>query len=468
MRFFKLGKPGSKKVVATVVVAIFFIFFWIHGPLSNVIEINLAQSENIELVKPVILGDEEASFSDYNEVEDMETSGYGFSMVLDESDSTTGFSVMDDENIVVVSTEYGDSLLNNARKYFGGDADFKLEKTENYYYALIKSTDYQYYYFQSKGIADEIKGYSGPINIGVFIREDGYLYKMVHVNSIETKSYLEKIARTNYYDQYDHLAMDRIHELDGVSGATISSKAMAATTSELTAHLYPFPLSDLVDRAGLDAFETRASLNWMWIPHIIILFVLFLYAFQKKLRKSKRYVMLASVASVLFIGFYLNDSFTYITFLHPFIGTSLSSFMGIYALFVLLGAIWGKNTYCKYICPYGNIQKLQLNIWKGLTYKFPVSNKWIKRIRFGILIFLIAGILAGFRNLSHLEPYPYVFGFEFRSVWYFSFAIAALVLNWVYPMIWCRLLCPTGSVLDTFTELVDRKPVKVRVVTIQK
>ncbi len=235
---------------------------------------------------------------------------------------------------------------------------------------------------------------------------------------------------------------------------------MALTTTDLVDKIYPNPLGDLVERTGIRKFETKAELNWMWIPHISIIFILFLYAFQKKLRKSKRFVLLTSLASLLFIGFYLNESFTYVTFIHPFIGTSLSSFMGIYALFVLLGAIWGKNTYCKYICPYGNIQRLQLKIWKGATRKFFISNNWVKRIRFFITLMLITGILAGMRNLSHLEPFPYVFGFEIQSLWFFLFAIAGLLVNWVYPMIWCRLLCPTGSVLDTLSIVSSSKKLR--------
>lgn len=451
-----------RKTVATIVVTVFFVFFWINGPLSNVIEIIVAENENIEIVKPILIEDEKESRSNFHTVDDMETEGDGFSMILDEVDTVKQVTLIQEETSTVNSSEYGDELYQNAVHFFDQKAKFTLQQTEDFYYTAIEAKDGNYFYFQSKGIADEIKGYSGPINVGVYIREDGYIHSMVHVSSIETESYLRKIANTHYYNQYEHISLDKTHEVDAISGATISSKAMAMTTTKLVNEIYPFPLSDLVDRSGISNFETQASLNWSWIPHITIIFILFLYAFQKKLRKSKRYVLLTSIASVAFIGFYLNDSFTYITFLHPFIGTSISSFMGIYALFVLLGAIWGKNTYCKYICPYGNVQRLQLKLWKGTGSKFPLSNKWIKRIRFFILIVLIAGILAGFRSLSHLEPYPYVFGVEIQSLWYFIFAIAALLVNWIYPMIWCRLLCPTGSVLDTLSFLSEKQKTKAR------
>ena len=271
------------------------------------------------------------------------------------------------------------------------------------------------------------------------------------------RSYLEKIARTNYYSQYNNQNLTKTHQIDAVSGATITTKAIAITVTDLIQYVSVSPMEDLTDRIGISNYLTTASLTLKWIFEIGIVFILFLYAYQKKLRKSKRFVMLTSLASLLYIGFFLNESFTYVTFIHPFIGTSLSSFMGLYALFVLLGAIWGKNTYCKYICPYGNIQRLQLKLTKGFNKKFFLKNKYIKQVRFTIFFFLTVGILAGIRSLSHLEPFPYIFGFEIQTVWYFAFAVFGLLMNWVYPMIWCRLLCPTGSILDTITLLSTNK-----------
>ena len=60
----------------------------------------------------------------------------------------------------------------------------------------------------------------------------------------------------------------------------------------------------------------------------------------------------------------MNSSFTYVSFLHPFLGTTVSTFVALYALFTLLGAIWGKNVYCKYVCPFGHAQRLSLQLSK--------------------------------------------------------------------------------------------------------
>lgn len=451
---------NNRKWIATFVASIFFLFFWAYGPIQNTLDVVFEFEQNESVVKPVLITDKkEKDHYSSKEIGEFETTGHGFSLILDhKKDKIKTSTIIKFEENIITNSDYGNELKSNAVQFFSSHtAAYTLKQTESIFYAEINYNNSRYFYFQSKGISDHIKGYSGPINIGVFTTENGQVKSIHLVSSNETKSYLEKIARTNYYSQYNNQNLTKTYKIDAVSGATITTKAIAITVTDLIQYVSVSPMEDLTDRIGISNYLTTASLTLKWIFEIGIVFILFLYAYQKKLRKSKRFVMLTSLASLLYIGFFLNESFTYVTFIHPFIGTALSSFMGLYALFVLLGAIWGKNTYCKYICPYGNIQRLQLKLTKGFNKKFFLKNKYVKQVRFTIFFFLTVGILAGIRSLSHLEPFPYIFGFEIQSVWYFAFAVFGLLMNWVYPMIWCRLLCPTGSILDTITLLSTNK-----------
>ena len=451
---------NNRKWIATIVASIFFLFFWAYGPIQETIDIVFEFEHDESIVKPVLITDsKEKENYIYKEVGEFEANGEGYSLILEnEKEEKNTSTIIEFEDNIITNSEYGLKLKNNAAKFFSSKtANYHLRQTENIFYAEINDDNKRYFYFQSKGISDHIKGYSGPINIGVFTSENGNIKSLHLVSSNETQSYLEKISRTQYYSQYNRQNLTKTHHVDAVSGATITTKAIALTSTHLMQYVSIDPMEDLTDKIGISNYETIASLTIKWVFEIGVIFILFLYAYQKKLRKSKRFVMLTSIASLLYIGFFLNESFTYVTFIHPFIGTSLSSFMGLYALFVLLGAIWGKNTYCKYICPYGNIQRLQLKLTKGMNKKFFLKNKYVKKIRFTIFFFLTVGILAGFRSLSHVEPFPYIFGFEIQSVWYFAFAVFGLLINWIYPMIWCRLLCPTGSILDTITVLSNHK-----------
>jgi NosR/NirI family nitrous oxide reductase transcriptional regulator len=450
---------NKRKWIATLVASIFFLFFWAYGPLQKSLDIDFVFEQNESPVKPVLItGENHENHYNSKNVGVFKIKGHGFSLIVDHNAPSKESSIITFEESIITNSTYGNKLKSNAIKFYPNKlATYHLKQTNHIFYIEITEGSKRTFYFQSKGISDHIKGYSGPLNVGVFVNESGKIQQSRLISSNETESYLKKISQTDYYHQYTTQDLTKIHKIDAISGATITTKAFALTTTDLIQFVSTDPIEDLTDRIGISNYESTASLTIIWVFEISLVFILFLYAYQKKLRKSKRFVILASLTSVVYIGFFLNESFTYVTFIHPFIGTALSSFMGLYALFVLLGAIWGKNTYCKYICPYGNIQRLQLKLSKGLNKKFFLKNKRIKQVRFTIFFFLAVGILAGVRSLSHLEPFPYIFGVEIQSVWYFTFAVFGLLINWIYPMIWCRLLCPTGSILDTITLISSKK-----------
>lgn len=452
-------KLEKRQWIATIVTSIVFLFFWIYGPLKSVIEPFLSNEKTEHFVKPVLISSaDKKNYSSSKSIGNFKSKGEGYSLITEKEKEEIDHKILIFETNVVSDTEYGNELLQNAKRITkSANAKYTLKQTENLFYTDIEENGKSLIYLQSKTLTNKINGYSGPLNIGLLITEQGNIKQCRLISSNETKSYLKKIAETHFYHQFENKSIEEIHTIDAISGATITTKAIALTASELVHIGNPSPISELTDQIGISNFMITAKLTFTWIIQILIIGLLFLYSYQKKFRKSKRFVLLTSIASVTYIGFFLNDSFTYITFLHPFIGTSISSFIGLYAFFVLLGAIWGKNTYCKYICPYGNIQRLQLKLTKGLNMKFIIKNKSIKQIRFSILFLLVVGILAGYRNLSHLEPYPYIFGLEVQSIWFFMFAILGLLMNWVYPMIWCRLLCPTGSILDTISQITTKK-----------
>ena len=135
-------------------------------------------------------------------------------------------------------------------------------------------------------------------------------------------------------------------------------------------------------------------------------------------------------------------------------GVSLSYLMGIYAALALLSAIWGNNGYCKYVCPYGNVQRMITRLFSGARRSFPLPARWLHHIRLALAAVLIIGIFAGFRQWSGFELFPDLFGLDVLSAW-FWISFVLVLLSVFYPMIWCRLLCPTGAVLDAITAMVQ-------------
>ncbi|PCH72697.1 MAG: hypothetical protein COB98_11570 [Flavobacteriaceae bacterium] len=458
-------KEEKTKMIATTIVAIIFLYFWLNGPLLHGVEILSLETIETKFSAPILVGGDgvdskktQATFQTLNLTEEVGF-GHGLLFLKKTLPKYYGFIAALADN-PGLSPELGAKLLEHAQQFSKPSEKATLLPSSNMYYVSVVDTltAVQRIYLESTDIVANIRGYAGAINMGVFIDEKGDIIEAVHISSRETQSYLATIKRAGFYQQFEKVNIKNGgQELDAVSGATLSSEAMASTVSALVTLGIPYPVSNYADIDQVKRFSLAALLNSTWILHCLVIFLLFAFALQRRFKKTKKTVLIMNVLSVVYIGFFLNNSFTYISFLHPFVGTSVSSLVGLYSLFVLLGAIWGKNTYCKYVCPFGNVQRLIMRVSpKKARRKFFISNAWIYKIRMTIAIVLIAGVLLGLRNWSNFELFPDLFGWASLGVW-FMVAVCTVGITMVYPMIWCRLLCPTGAVLDGITDLMKFK-----------
>lgn len=438
-----------KKALATTVVGAFFLYFWINGPLQFT-EV-LAHLDHIETPysTPKLIG-ETLNTKTHGTIGDVETQGDGWQLIHknNQAENENGGLILLEEDELVFSDEHKNTLVKHASQLLPGKLHINPKTNENFLYLQLKSKGDIYYYFESYPNIKYINGYAGPINVGVLINQHGKIERVQHVSSKETESYLHKIQKAGYYNTYVGMQIENDHEIDAVSGATITTVSMAQTTSEIT-RLLGNDFSETLDQDLLiSSFDVIASNTLTWIIHLSLIAILFIYGLQKKYKKSKRDIRVLSFVSLTYIGFFMNSSFTYVSFLHPFLGTALSPLIALYALFSLLGAIWGSNIYCSYVCPFGHAQRIALQFSKKrFTAKFFLSNKVVSHIRNALTISLITGILLGIRSWGNYEIFPDLFGMEFNSIW-FGTSIIIIGINLRYPFIWCRIACPTGAVLD--------------------
>jgi NosR/NirI family nitrous oxide reductase transcriptional regulator len=392
---------------------------------------------------------EEKVVQNFGEIGSVETKGEGWTLLQNtkENKQSSNMISFEDEKLKF-SEENAHKLKMHADLLFDIPIKAIPKSTSANLYVEITAENETYFYVESGLSFTHIKGYAGPINVGLLLNSEGTIEKVQHVSSKETESYLAKIVRTGFYSSFIDLPVDEAHEIDAVSGATLTTNAIAKTVTELGCGLG----NDFTENFNRDrlisSFEVKAVNSLWWILHVGVIGLMFLYGFQKKYKKSKRDIRILSVVSVVYIGFFMNNSFTYVSFIHPFLGTALSPLIAFYAFFSLLGAIWGSNIYCAYVCPFGHAQRLSLAMSKKkFTTQFPLSNKTIKYVRDGLTLVLIIGLLLGLRSWGNFELFPDLFGLEFNSIW---FAISALIIgvNLRYPFIWCRIACPTGAVLD--------------------
>ncbi len=443
-----------KKILATTLLLGFFLYFWIEGPFRQIQEIIQLDKKSTEYSIPKVVGEKSES-SSHGTIDDAESHGWGHGLMTKNKEQKHSSGLISSSQEIEEGAEaFIQSLKDHSMAIYPELAKPEIAYNENLFYLVYEGEGL--IYLESTGIVEGVRGYAGEVNIGLFISNEGIIHSIHHISSHETESYLKDIRKSSFYDQFEKMVLKGDHRVDAVSGATLTTEAIAFTASKLIEKSMPDPVVDFANASEVDPYSVVAELSYWWIVHISVIFLMFMYAFQKKWRKSKKGIIVLSLLSMLYIGFFMNNSFTYISILHPFIGTSVSSLVALYALFTLLGSIWGKNTYCKYICPFGNAQRLLLQISpKKTRKKFFMANKWVKRFRDGLTLVLIAGVLLGLRNWSNFELFPDLFGMDFTT-WYFVLALVTILASMRYPMIWCRLLCPTGSVLDFITDLTKR------------
>ncbi len=442
-----------KKVLATLIVGAFFLFFWLNGPLHFTEVLAHLEVEETPYSKSKFVGTKKES-EHFKEVGAVEVEGHGWSLVNDEAKEKKAFKMLSskEEDNRIAQQEL-ESITKHVKQLFSNSIKTEGHLAEFGPFLSIRYEDEDFLYLETQHNLNHIRGYGGPIQLGVLIDADGNIKQVQHVSSKETVSYLEKVQRRGYYEQFTEVPLEKKHQIDAVSGATLTTEAIAETTTSLI-DLYHPEIEEYYEDLNSSSFYIIAKNTLWWVLHIVVIALLFIYGFQKKYKKSKRDIQILSFVSVLYIGFFMNNSFTYISFLHPFLGTSVSSLIALYSLFSLLGAIWGKNLYCKYVCPYGHLQRVALNLSKNkFSKKFFISNKWVKRIRDGIAIILITGVLLGMRSWGNFEVFPDIFGLEFISFW-FGVSLLLVLVNIRYPFIWCRIACPTGAVLDKISEVV--------------
>ena len=123
--------------------------------------------------------------------------------------------------------------------------------------------------------------------------------------------------------------------------------------------------------------------------------------------------------------------------------------------------LWGRGTFCGWLCPFGALQDLLSSVTKRLGLKplrVPAElDRQLKRLKYVLLavIALSACVSVGWTDrLVEVEPFKTSITLNFVREWPFVlWAVATLLLSSFVYKGYCRYLCPLGAGMALFGRL---------------
>jgi transcriptional regulator of nitric oxide reductase len=131
-------------------------------------------------------------------------------------------------------------------------------------------------------------------------------------------------------------------------------------------------------------------------------------------------------------------------------------------IFVMVSlVVWGRGTFCGWLCPFGALQELLSKFTRQLGLKWRVvPARWdarLKKIKYVLwLVIVVSSVISV--NLTdrmvEVEPFKTSITLMFVRSWPFVvWAALALLASCVYYKAYCRYLCPLGGGLALLGQL---------------
>ncbi len=303
--------------------------------------------------------------------------------------------------------------------------------------------------------ADQIIGYQGPVDSLLVMESNGTLKAMTIRSSFENQPYADYPKDDAYFASLftgrsiPQLADMNLteEEVEGVSGATMTSMAMAEGIVKTAA-------SWELERTSVLNAE-QSSINWKARDYgslAVLLFAGFV-GFSKR-GKTKFFRICLQVLLVGYLGLMNGDILSQALFAGwaqsgvPWERAPILALLSLAALLVPMAT--GKAFYCHQLCPHGAAQQ-----WMRKFRKKPVRlpkglDGILKYVPIGLVVVVVfLAFTASAHTVAILEPFD-AYVWEVAGGVTIAIALISLVASAFVPMAYCRYGCPTGTVLKLF------------------
>ena len=316
----------------------------------------------------------------------------------------------------------------------------------------------------TKPLAKDVQGYGGPVPLKIHIK-DGRVAAVEAEPNAESPDFFNRAKTLLNHWQGKEVDEALAEEVDAVSGATFSSRAIIANMQRGLA--YAKQRGQLGEEGSVGALETSAppivgsedgsvgALETGASP-IVALIVVLLGAVVPLFYNNRRLHLVQLAVNVVVLGLWTGTFVSYTLFMRIFAGgVSLSAIGALAAplLMLIVALIYplaGRSGhYCANVCPFGSAQELAGKLSRRKLRITPRILKLLSVLRnllWGVLMaLLLTGTCTAWIDYELFTAFLY----SSASVWVTVLAALFLVLSVWVPRPYCRFVCPTGALIKS-------------------
>ena len=328
----------------------------------------------------------------------------------------------------------------------------------------------------TKPLAKDVQGYGGPVPLKIHIK-DGMVAAVEAEPNAESPDFFNRAKELLNHWQNKSVDEALAEEVDAVSGATFSSKAIIANMQRGLAYAKQHgqwgedgsagalgTSAPPIEGGSAGALETSAppivgssaGALGTSAPPIVALIVVLLGAVVPLFYNNRRLHLVQLAVNVVVLGLWTGTFVSYTLFLRVFAGgVSLSAIGALAAplLMLIVALIYplaGRSGhYCANICPFGSAQELAGKLSRRKLRITPRVLKLLYVLRnllWGVLMaLLLTGTCTAWIDYELFTAFLY----SSASVWVTVLAALFLVLSVWVPRPYCRFVCPTGALIKS-------------------
>lgn len=304
-------------------------------------------------------------------------------------------------------------------------------------------------------LAKDVQGYGGPVPLKIHIDKDGRLTAIEAEPNAESPSFFDRAKEL--FSRWQGKTIDEAmaEDVDAVSGATFSSKAIIRNVQRGLAYAKQHGLADGGKGAQKESAEHTVATGWT-LGSIVALIAVLLGAVVPLFTNNRRLHLVQLVVNVVVLGLWTGTFVSYTLFLRLFAGGVSLSAIGTLAapllmlIVALLYPLAGRSGhYCAHVCPFGSAQELAGKLSRRKLRITPRMLRVLTALRnllWGVLMaLLLTGTCTAWIDYELFTAFIY----SSASVWVIVLAMLFLVLSVWVPRPYCRFVCPTGALMKS-------------------